>query len=70
LYQYLDFDWVESFGYDDGIHDVLRNHNGYWSDEYKLGYITHPNGIDHFDDKHSFKLRLTNLKDSLDKHSF
>lgn len=70
LYQYLDFDWVESFGYDDGIHDVLRNHNVYWSEEHKLGYIIHPSGIDHFDDKHSLKLRLTNLKDSLDKHSF
>jgi hypothetical protein len=68
----LKFDLVDSFGYDDGIHDVLQTHFGFWSNEYQLGLIEikkvygqFERVYEHFDDLSELKSSLNSMKVNL-----
>ncbi|MDB4752602.1 hypothetical protein OAF78_02445 [Winogradskyella sp.] len=73
IYDELKFDLVESFGYDDGIHDVIHTHFGYWSNEYQLGYLiikkilgnNFERVFEHFDDYSKLKSSLNSMKVNL-----
>lgn len=66
IYRILNFQEVVSFGFDDGRHDVIRTHFGFWSEIFQIGYVLVKNNIEnHFDDLDEMNSYLNSLKDGL-----
>ena len=66
IYWKLEFTEVVSFGFDDGKHDVLETHFGFWSEIFQIGYVMVKDNIEsHFDDLEEMNTYLNSLKDGL-----